>query len=60
MLCFAVHETGGAGDLHPVPGQLEIREEGDKNNVPSETGLCTISRGTIAAILSFFRSLLFI
>lgn len=47
VLCFAVHETGGVGDLHPVPGQLEIREEGDKNNVPSETGLCTISRGTL-------------
>jgi len=44
---FVVHEAGGAGDIHPVSGQLEVCEEGDKNNVPSEAGLRTISRGTL-------------
>lgn len=44
---FIVHEAGGAGDIHPVSGQLEVCEEGDKNNVPSEAGLRTISRGRL-------------
>lgn len=45
--CFPVHKAGGAGDVHLVPGQLEVGEKGDKNNMPGEARLCTISRGRL-------------
>lgn len=64
-LCRSVvHKAGRTGNLHAVPGQLEVREEGDKNNVPSEASLCTISRGTFHSpnhpFLSLQRQTLFI
>lgn len=49
---FTVHEVSRPGDVHPFSGQLEVREEGDKNNLSGEARIRAIPRGTISFALS--------
>ena len=42
---IAVHQARGARDVHAVPGQLEVREEGHQDDVPGQAGVRPVPRG---------------